>query len=218
MQNNGLIFIGIPTLDVIKTETVASLFAATSRIEAPAKLNIFTSSYIHDARNKIVDAALEAKATHLIFIDSDMQFSPDSIQKLVERDKDIVGGLYFRRQAPHNPIINQKDGKRLVIPPVWPKNDLFEVFGIGTGFLMIKMKVFEKIPPPWFAFSNLWDKPIGEDIYFCWKAQERGFKVWCDPTLNLGHVGTYVFTKEDYDAYEDVRPKHDVEDLWKGKI
>ena len=220
MQNNAiqpLVLIGVPTLDSIKTETVASLFSASAMIEARAKLHIHTSSLVHDARNKIVDAARESGATHLIFIDSDMKFPPEAINKLLKEDKDIIGGLYYRKQPPHFPLVHEKDGDKIIIPRTFPKNEPFKVFGTGTGFMMIKMKVFEKIKPPWFYFGNFHGKAIGEDIYFCWKAQKAGFDVWCDPTLGLEHIGTYPFDKKDYEAYAEERPEGDVETLWEDE-
>lgn len=221
MQNQEIqpyVLIAVPTLDTIKTETVSSLFGAVAMLNARAKLHIHVSSLIHDARNKCVDAAIAAGATHLMFIDSDMKFPPEAIQKLINQDKDIIGGLYYRKQPPHFPLIHEKDGNRIVIPRSFNKKEPFKVFGTGTGFMLIKTKVFKKLEPPWFYFGNFKGKAIGEDIYFCKKAQEKGFEVWCDPTLGLQHMGIYPFDEKDYEAYEETRPKGSVEDLWQNEV
>ena len=203
-------------MDTIKTETVVSLFGAAATLEIPARLHIQKGCYVHDARNKIVDAAIRLGATHVLFIDSDIQFTHKAITTLLERDKDIIGGMYYRRQEPHYPTINQVENDKLIIPNKFSKDKPFEVFAVATGFMLVKTSVFKKIEPPWFYFGNFHGRAMGEDVYFCWKAQKKGFQVWCDPTLNLGHIGEYVYDEKDYQAYQDARPKEKVEDIFDG--
>lgn len=38
-----------------------------------------------------------------------------------------------------------------------------------------------------------WDRLLTEDFYFCWAAQQVGFKVWVDTVCQLGHVGEIDF-------------------------
>ncbi len=212
-ENLPKILIGVPNLDSIKTDTVASLFSGTFNLNAVARLHIQNSSLVHDARNKIVAEALASGQDYVMFIDSDISFPSHAIQKLIDANKDIIGGLYYRKQPPHLPTIAMKNGDNLTIPQNFPKKEPFKVFGVGTGFLLIKTSVFKKLTPPYFYFGNLHGKPIGEDMYFCHKAYQAKFEVWCDPTLKLGHVGTYVYTEEDYNAYkEDVSSER--QDPW----
>ena len=204
------VLIAMPCLDHIKTPTVHSLFAASARLQAPAQLHLHQSAYVHDARNKSAEMAVEGGFTHIMFIDSDMQFPANSMQKLLELDKDIVGGLYYRRQVPHMPTLNVIEGDSIVIPTLdkYPMDKPFKIFSVATGFLMVKTSVFKKIPAPWFGFGKYkGKKEMGEDVFFCRKANDHGFEVWCDPTIPLGHVGEYTYTKQDYDAYQDLRPE-----------
>lgn len=212
------ILIAIPTLDVIKTETVSSLFASTAVTNYPASLHIHTSCYVHDARNKSVAQAIRMGVTHLMFIDSDMQFPKDGINRLMEQDKDVIAGLYFRRQPPHLPTIHQRVGTKLVIPHKFPTDKPFQVYGLATGFMLIKVEVLKQLKPPYFFFGNFHGREMGEDIYFCHKVKEKGFEIWCDPTIELGHVGMYSYGKQDYDAYQDIRPKDDTEDFGETEI
>lgn len=212
------ILIGMPALAEMKTETATSLIMATAKLPYKATLHIHKSCYVHDARNKIVETAKERGATHLMFIDSDMSFPADGIERLVEHNLDVVGGLYYRRQPPHYPVISQlvtdKDGVQSpVIPNEFPTDKLFQVWGLATGFLLIKMSVFEKLQAPYFYFGKLGKKELGEDYYFCKLVNDAGFKIWCDPTIPLGHVGEYIFTDLDYLAYKDVLEKHKHDDF-----
>lgn len=213
------ILIAVPCLDSIKTPTVSSLLVATRQLRATAKLHIHQSAYIHDARNKSAQLALDEGADYLMFIDSDMQFPPDGIQRLLDRKKDIIGGLYYRRQAPHLPTINEKNGKLLQIPHEFPTEHPFKIFSVATGFLLVKTDVLRKIGAPWFGFGKFHGKEMGEDVFFCWKANQKGYEVWCDPTIPLGHVGEYIFDEKDYLAYKETRPDNvGTEDLWDGQL
>lgn len=206
--------IGVPCLDHIKTPTVTSLFAGTANLSMPAQLNIRSASLVHDARNKIVERAIEQGATHLMFVDSDIVFPDNGIQKLYEQDKDIIGGLYFRKIAPHYPTFSQLTGKTITFPTTFPKSKPFKVFGIGTGFLMIKVSVLKKIADPWFYFGEFHGQKMGEDIYFCNKARKAGFEAWCDPTIPLQHVGEYGFDLKDYELYQKDKPGLNPDEVW----
>lgn len=212
---NKMILIGLPVHGNVNPAVVASLLSLTSNINYPGKVHLQSNCYVHDARNKIVNEAQKLGASYLMFIDADMVFPPDGVNRLVEQDKDIIGGLYYRRQPPHLPTINQVDGDRLIVPRKFPKDKPFEVFALATGFMLINMKVFEKIKPPWFYFGNFHGRSMGEDVYFCRKAHDAGFKIWCDPTIPLGHVGDYYY---DYRDYENYNVQEDKEESFDGNL
>lgn len=197
-----LLLIGLPVHGNINPQVVACLIGLTSAIKYPGKVHLQSNCYVHDARNKIVSEALRIGATHLMFIDADIVFPADGVNRLVEQDKDIIGGLYYRRQPPHLPTICQRDGEKLIIPKDFPKDEVFEVFGMATGFLLVKTSVFKKLEPPYFYFGNFHGRPMGEDIYFCRKARDKGFKIWCDPRIPLSHIGEYAFDYRDYENYQ----------------
>ena len=57
-------------------------------------------SLITRARNTIVTMMLyqtDYVSTHLLFIDSDIGFSAENIQRLLQADKDVVCGIYPRK-------------------------------------------------------------------------------------------------------------------------
>jgi len=218
-NKNKLVFIGMPALDSVKTATMMSMISAQNFIECETILHVQVGCYVDNARDKIVSDAKENKATHLMFIDSDMEFSPKSIQKLIDYNLDIVGGLYPRRQSPYRPTINRVNSKKLIIPSSYPTDRLFEVDAIGTGFLLIDMKVFDKLgEPPYFKIQQFHGVPIRDDVYFCISARKKGFKVWADPTLGIGHVGEYTYTMKDHEAIKSQLVLGDVEDVWKGEL
>jgi len=216
---NTFVLIGIPSTGQIQNRTMMSLMSANNYIQGRALLHVQEACYVDNSRDKIVAVAKREKATHIMFIDSDMEFPPDAIQRLVERDLDIVGGLYPRRQYPYRPTINKVDGDRLIVPSSYPMDRLFEVDAVGTGFMLIKTKVFEKLgEPPYFKIQNFHGKQIRDDVYFCISAKRKGFKVWVDPTFTVGHVGNYVYTMADHENVQTDLRLGDAEDVWGGEL
>lgn len=169
-------------------------------------------SVVSRARNMIAHEFLKSDCDHLLFIDSDMNFEPDSVLRLLawNQTKPIVGGAYEAR----------KEGKVYILSLDGDKEHIqMDVMGnvkarrIATGFMMIQRQVFEKLAemhPEWehkdntsdamlhsfFDFKVTRDGYIGEDFLFCDRAQEAGFSVWIDPTIKLGHMGIHEFKSD----------------------
>ena len=167
-------------------------------------------SLIPRARNICVSSFLNnpAKFTHLMFIDADITFEPWHLLSLLARDEDVVGGLYAAKSIPTRIISNEWIGDE--------KDDgLREVRKIGTGFLMIKRHVFEKldahpnvVPFCWetgmpdetktnlktyFDTSVRDGRYFSEDWFFCENWRDLGGKVWLDTNVQLGHTGSFVY-------------------------
>jgi len=145
-------------------------------------------SLVQKARN---DLAKEMDGDFLIFLDSDMTFAPDTITKLrkaAEReDVDIVSAACFRKVPNYEPCFFYKipdNSPGYYWPMRWPEDRLFEVDAVGSACTLIKRKVFESVNFPWYEYTNF----LSEDLNFCRKAKENGFRVWIDPTIRIGHL------------------------------
>ena len=141
--------------------------------------------------------------THIMWIDSDVFFKPEDFMKLLERDKDIVAGLYLKDPKHYAATkVSEKTAygdlesmtkADLIGPDEKPIEDLIEGVGVGMGFMLVKKGVFESVQRPWFLttpwnFSGILKLLVSEDIYFCLKAREAGFKLWLDPTVLVKHL------------------------------
>lgn len=168
------------------------------------------------ARNMLIEDFLaeSEKPEFLLMIDSDASWHPESILRLIERDKPIVTGCIYRRSLPPVPTIGHYAGKNddghalfnsqftieaiknhaemMGVGPDTPnelclpktESDLFEVDGCGAHFLMIRRDVLEKVESPWFWCIT---RSAGEDFYFSMKAREAGFPIYCDLSVHVGH-------------------------------
>lgn len=175
---------------------------------------------IFDQREKLAAEALKENCDYILWIDADMRFPRDTIQRLIAHDKPIVGVNATTRSIPV-----RSTAKNLEIDfenkvnhwrPVSSKNKtgLEQVTAIGCGVMMVKREVFEKTPRPWFWFEVLpGDKLLGEDVYFCVKAHDAGFSTWVDHTMSneIGHVGQYTFGW--HDVLDDTKDTNEPDQL-----
>ena len=125
-------------------------------------------------------------------VDDDMIFPSDTLERLLAHKKDIVGVAYKPR--------NDKKDTHIPLDKVHADNpdlpkELFECEAVGTGIMLINAKILYDIKQPFFFFeSHETGFTIqGEDWMFCKKAKEAGFKVWCDPSIDIGHLGFKIF-------------------------
>lgn len=174
-------------------------------------------SLISRARNTLSAKFLHTEgSTHLMFIDADIGWEPWHLLALLNADKDVVGGLYPMKSLPVKWCVNGIPGQ-----VEDPESNLIEVTKTGTGFLLIKRDVFEKLNahPAVRPFSNdigldpalnqymktYFDTAVREGRYysedwtFCENWRDIGGQVWVDKRVLLKHVGTYTF---DYGTHE----------------
>lgn len=59
---------------------------------------MFNESLITRARNALTHNFLKTDSTHLLFIDSDIGFNPHDVVKMIEADKDVIGGIYPKKR------------------------------------------------------------------------------------------------------------------------
>lgn len=163
-----------------------------------------SGSLVYDARQDILNYALEENADYVMFIDSDIVFSIDAVEKLIEHDTDIVSGLYFgRRQFKNKPIAYDKItpmrfGKAAKCIHITDIDTPYRaVDACGLGFCLIKMQAIKHISKRYKLLFEPY-RGLGEDFSFFYRAKKCGYKCYLDTTFELGHVGTYVFTKHDY--------------------
>jgi hypothetical protein len=175
-------------------------------------------SLISRARNTLVSKFLFTKeSTHLMFVDADIGWEPWHLLVMLDAQKDVIGGLYPMKSLPIKWCVNGIPGQ----PEPAPEASLIEVSKTGTGFMLIKRDVFEKLDahPATKPFKNdigldpaldpymktYFDTAVREGRYysedwtFCENWRDIGGQVWVDKRVLLRHTGTYTFA---HDAQE----------------
>jgi hypothetical protein len=170
-------------------------------------------SLISRARNTLTAKFLDMpEATHLFFVDADIGWEPWHLLVLLNRDVDVIGGLYPMKTMPIKWVVNGFDGAEE------GADGLQEVSKAGTGFLLMKKHVFEKMNghPAVKQYKNdigldpKYDKHLktyfetavrqnryySEDWTFCENWRDLGGRIWVDKRVLLRHSGSYVFCME----------------------
>lgn len=215
---------------------MVDLSAACTAYNLPFNLHgIEGASMVQLGRNLCVEAFLESDFTHFLFIDADVGFSAKDALSLLhlsisdkEEKYDILAGPYPKKNISWEKVkkavqkgLADQDPKLLanyigdytfLASPGKPfsLNTPAEVLEIGTGFMMIPRRTFEKFMQAYpenvykekgkkkFAFFNCGIDPeteqfLAEDRLFCQKVRKMGGKVWMAPWLKLTHQGSYCF-------------------------
>lgn len=167
-------------------------------------------SLVTRARNNLMAKMMtNQSATHFMFIDADIRFQPESILQMMACDKDVIGGLYPKKALPVNYVINLKRETKV-------QGDIFTVDTMGTGFLMFKRHVYEKLcvahpetkyvddvglgkqfePTMYSIFDVQIDEKghyLSEDWLFCRRWAALGGEIWAHGKVLLNHIGHYEF-------------------------
>ena len=197
---------------------------------------LFNESLIQRARNLLVHQFLKLEsATHLMFIDADIKWNPHDVFLMMQKDVDIICGLYPKKEINWNNVAwaakNNIPTERLkdytgsvvvnlleAIGPEGVKSDEpLPINNGGTGFMLIKRRVFEKLAKKVKKYRNdvnilshevITDeiaeffpvyiekesqRLLSEDYAFCQIARKAGFTIHAAPWVQLGHFGSYLF-------------------------
>ena len=183
------LMIAIPVLDYIHFDFTRCLTGLTKRLaydHVDFDVCFKCGTVCHHARDVLAREAVNNGYTHILWLDADMIFNDDLFYRLLETGKDFVTGVYHTRHAPYGSCIflNVDPPEPIVKYP----DELFKIAGCGFGCVLMKtevaLKVYQKFEKMFHPKEN-----VGEDITFCQRAIECGYDVWCDPSIQAGHIG-----------------------------
>jgi hypothetical protein len=169
-------------------------------------------SVVSRARNLLAQDLLDSPCDYLMFIDSDINFEPEDILRLMAWGSDpkrgIVAAVPRTRSETKTYIANLEydDNGDLTMNGM----GLVRAERVATAFMLVRREVFEKMVeahPEWkyydkrsnrtipclFDFLLTEEGYIGEDYLFCDRTRELGFEVWVDPSITLGHMGVQEY-------------------------
>lgn len=153
-------------------------------------------------RNLMIDQALNAEHgfTHILFLDDDLVIPPDLLTKLLSHDKDIVTGLYLMRNFPHQPILFEQSNDSGQC--LWYRHkdehntDLVEVVSAGLGCCLIKTSIFSKLEKPYVRLGEIEVDHWCDDLGFFKRVREANIKIYCDLSVQCGHMATVIIRPE----------------------
>ena len=227
------IFIAMPCYDSVKINTMLSIFQLIQQFgqsKVEVGINTMKSPLIHQARNYLTSVFLTTEYTHLLFIDSDVEFGAEAGMRMLVADKDIITTPYRAKNPDlnnHTYTVKFPDPKVIPILP----GGLVEIDAGPTGLMLIDRKVFEKIIKNrpdlkiknrvnpgikedekshsfyhlFFDFAFEDGYTMGEDLSFCKLARKEGFKLYANIDSMTAHRGEYAWTGKFGDSLKSIK-------------
>jgi hypothetical protein len=200
MTNN--VCIGMITAGNVHMATVQSLLGCVTTKAVKWIFLKQAGPYLDDARNTVVSTFCDdnfADCTHLLMVDSDIEFTPDHVAQLVEDDLPVVSGVYHNLyDGVVKPVVYEwsptATGKTMTPINEWTdEGPLVTVDGCGAGFLMLSREAIATVgnaypkPQPWFAEDTYHGTHFGEDLCFNVRCAEQGIATVVDRRVQLAH-------------------------------
>lgn len=169
---------------------------------------------IDQGRNQIATDALANNYDETLWIDSDIGFHPDDVEKLRRHNLPIVCGIYPQKAKRAFACEFLPETKRVTFGG---EGGLLEILYAGAGFLLVRREVYSKIQKklklpvcnehlgrpmiPYFEpMVRAYDGGhwyLAEDFSFCERVRQSGFKVHADTSIRLWHIGNHPYGWED---------------------
>lgn len=161
-------------------------------------------SLVHRARMEMTASFLRGHHSYLFWIDGDIEFEPSHVAALWNMNVDIACGVYAMKKPDKQWFAAWKDGK--LVKDLDQFDGPIEVDYAGTGFLLIKRDMIEKLaqkveyfegangPVPALFMTPIHDGALeSEDYHFCRLARENGYKIMMNPAVRLKHWGQFAY-------------------------
>lgn len=160
--NKIILFVATPAYGgLVNEKYVQGIVGLTAKcVQRDMGLAYYTrtnESLITRARNDLVFSFLQTSATHLMFIDADINFNSEDIFKMISYNKDIITGAYPTKTINWDNMsklksasVNELQDSSIIYSSSIKsdqKNEegLCEVLYGATGFMLIKREVIEKM-------------------------------------------------------------------------
>jgi len=195
------VVVGIPSFGMVSTYFMQARLSQQFPLVSSAVDKIVLNKPIADARNEIVEYALQQGAHYIYWLDDDVIAPPDSFLKMYYQNRDIINGVYWAKSNPPMPLLfrGHLEG------PYWDWHvgDFIEIDAAGSGLTLVKTDVYRKMQKelggPWYSVDYgsfpgiVPDKAHNntEDLYFYWKAKKLGYKVWADTSIQALHYDKF---------------------------
>ena len=202
------ILIAVPCMDQVPAQFAQAL-ATLNKVDGECLVAFQIGSLIYHSRDALARKAIECEADYILWLDSDMVFAPNLLQRMLkvcqENDIDFLTGLCFRRKPPYTPCLFdrlEKTDKGASYTAIMSVPDgRFQVGGCGFAGVLLSTDVLLSVAA---KFDGRMFDPMdgfGEDVSFCWRARQCGYEIWCDSSIEFGHVGNCIVTRGYFEAY-----------------
>ena len=219
------VMIAMPCYDSVKVSTMVSVIKVIQQLAksgVAVGINTMKSPLIHQARNYLTSVFLNSDFTHLLFLDSDVEFEPEAVLRMLVAKKDVICTPYrVKSMEVDKKMYTVELKKDARMEP----GEIIEITAGPTGIMLINRDVFKKIiekfpdlkiknpvfpeaGPDHKYYYNFFDFTFedgysaGEDVSFCKLVQKLGFKIYANTASFTKHHGSYAWGGRFKDALE----------------
>ena len=198
------LLIAIPAMDFMHTESVKSLIGLVTKLKSDGidfEVRIESGTLVYLARDKLARYAMNKGFTDVLWLDSDMVYTDEILEDLQFSGEPFVTGICHGRRKPYLSCLFTSYWPEVAR---WDKDyptNTFEVAACGFAAVLIKTEILRAVIEKFnTAFTPT--EYFGEDVAFCDRARQLGYKVYAEPGVRLGHIGHITIYPEDAFSYE----------------
>jgi methyltransferase family protein len=175
---------------------------------------VYGYAAIDQGRSQMASDALAEGFDETLWIDADIQFQPDDVERLRSHMRPVTCGIYPKKGMRALAVHVLPGTEKLVLGAA---GGLTEILYAATGFLHVRREVYlalqHRLNLPicnsWFGRAivpyflpmihptELGPWYLGEDYAFCERVRQCGFPILADTRIRLGHVGSHAFSWEE---------------------
>lgn len=197
------LMIAIPTHDTVRHEFMTSLIGLVEHLNRRGiehRVAIVAGTLIYKAREELAAQAINGGWTHVLWLDSDMQFEPTIVDALAAAKVDFVSGIYCTRRLPCRMTIF-----RSLIPIVHFEEipaGVFEIAACGFACVLTSTALLGRVlRQAGSCFTPT--REFSEDLAFCARVHDAGGRMYADGRVTLGHAGSMVYWPDKRGALND---------------
>jgi len=187
MSDRPHIFLATPCFGGLVTSAYMQSVLGLMQVAGPAGFDLSLGLLGHDAlitrcRNTLLGAFMEGAASHLLFVDSDIEFAPAQVERLLRSGKDVVAGMYPIKSLNWGDAARQGRlhgeageaaclmyvGKPCEGAELETEDGLVTADYAGTGFMMVSRAAVERLiaafPASRYSDIHAWPLPSGPAI------------------------------------------------------
>ena len=185
------LMVAVPTTDYVHAEFVRCLGQMCIELAengTEVDLQVQSGTLVYIARNRLARRAIDRGYTHVLWLDSDMSFSPNIVDDLLFCGKDMVCGAFVSRRPPYGPCVYtdiSDPGKMKQVEHFG--TEPFRVDGCGFATVLTTVELLDAVRS---CFGTCFHptEDYGEDMAFCSRVKQLGREIWCEPTVRPGHI------------------------------
>ena len=202
-MNDIKLLVAVPCYDTAEAEFLkcySKLLMHLAKNGYDFDVMVVSGTLVYLAREELATQAVRGGYTHVLWLDTDMIFEPDVVDRMLAHNKPFVAAAFRSRHGPYVCCFS-KDIATCALMDELP-DEPFWAEAAGFAVVLLETKVLQAVR---HASGTCFEPTIrlGEDFEFCRKALRCGYRVFVDPSIKAGHIGRYTIWPDNIDLLRE---------------